>query len=48
MSPNHYDSIRESERSQNQNDRRIHKHFIGSLKPKDKQIIKKLKEDYKI
>lgn len=44
----YYDVLRADqhaeERRQDRNDKKIHKHFVGSLKPKDKQIINKLKE----
>ena len=43
---NYYDTLRneqyKEEARQDKNDQKIHKHFIGSLKPSDEQIIKNL------
>ncbi len=36
---------RAEEIRQDQNDRQIHKYFEGSLKPSNKKIIRKLKEE---
>lgn len=37
----------EEELRQDENDRIIHKLFIGELKPPNKLILKRLKEEYK-
>jgi hypothetical protein len=34
------------ETQEDENARKIHKFFVGSLKPDDQQIIKKMKEEY--
>ena len=48
---NYYNELRNDqraeERRQDQNDRNIQKYFDGSLKPSNKKILRKLKEESK-
>jgi hypothetical protein len=46
---NYYNLLRSDqlaeERRQDQNDRRIHQHFVGNLRPSRNQIIEKLRRE---